>query len=324
MKALYKNIILLALWLAVGQLQAQCWLSELGRRTNSSDEVGQELADALRRDPKLIDSYKLAFQMFSSNSKYLSDVPTLKQIGKMSDPASNFRNKFPDSWQDELTDLIANNSELRCKACGNTETSNSLLARLPTMDEMLKNVEYFTKYKDVNGFDNAFAAFKSGANNRDGVNHMAKYMRNNPAEFNNITAFEFNYADDILRRADIAVGSKLYEFKSWTKGTDQPWNGFFGGSGNSYNQFLDYLRNTDNLDELRYVFNKAKVSELDLRNAFKGLFMSKNDEIFNVIKENKSLWMDLFDNIDDVLAKRLFDEMINTKDERLFRFIILK
>ena len=249
----------------------------------------------------------------SGTTTFAKDISTLERVSELSDATSAFRKKFPDTWESELSDLISKNSELRCTACGNMSSSNSLLSRLPSMDEMLENINHLAEYRDIPGFDNAYAAFKSNANNRDGINHMVKYMRNNTDELGgNITAFEFRYDDDLLRRADLAAGDKLYEFKSWTKNADQPWNGFFGGSGTSYDQFLDYLRNTDDLDNLRYVFNSGKATESEVKAAFKNLFENKKPDIFSTFS----------DDLKDVLELEAIADLNSTKIDEIIDVLV--
>ena len=111
----------------------------------------------------------------------------------------------------------------------------------------------------------------------------------------------------------MAAGDRLYEFKSWTKNADQPWNGFFGGSGNSYEQFLDYLRNTDDLDNLRYVFNSGKATESEVKAAFKSLFENKKSDIFSTFSED----------ILDVLDLKVITDLNSAKIDEIIDVLII-
>ena len=76
-------------------------------------------------------------------------------------------------------------------------------------------------------------------------------------------------------------------------------------------------------DELKYIFNKNKVDETTVKNAFKKLFTgNKQSEIFDVIWNNQNLRNSLFTSTDDaVSAFSEFETMINTMDNKLFGFI---
>jgi hypothetical protein len=116
----------------------------------------------------------------------------------------------------------------------------------------------------------------------DGGSFLMHYIKNNHSEFQGLTRFEFRFNDDLLNRADVLVGNIKYEMKSWSSG-GSTWNSFFGGTGNSYQQFLSYLKNTNSLDNLKYVFHGIKASETQVKNAFSELIsnVSKKEEIFN-------------------------------------------
>jgi hypothetical protein len=181
--------------------------------------------------------------------------------------------------------------------------------------------------KNVDGFDYTFNQFSSGnINFRDGLNHMASYMKKHPDEFRNINGFEFRYNDDILRRADARVGEHtLYEFKNWSPDNVNVWGNFFSGKGNSYEQFLEYLRDPElgSLNNLHYVFNGQKADIMQVKNAFKELFTNKMDEIFEVIWNNQGLKNSLFGGRNNNAAKSYFNELIQGSDNnRLYNFII--
>ncbi|MDF1549268.1 MAG: hypothetical protein P1P88_15690 [Bacteroidales bacterium] len=69
----------------------------------------------------------------------------------------------------------------------------------------------------------------------------------------------------------------------------QTWNlkrDFFKGTGSSYDQFINYLKNTDAPSKLKYVFNKDKLGTTNLKDAFKELLSRKKFEIFQDIPIN--------------------------------------
>lgn len=153
---------------------------------------------------------------------------------------------------------------------------------------------------------------------------MISYMKRNSTEFTNLSEFEFSYADDILNRADALVGTKKYEFKSWTPNQPYPWNDFFNGTGGSYTQFIRYLQNTSNFADLKYVFNANKASEAIVKGKFKDLFILKAEEIYNSKPS-------LFNQLDRIGGGKVsspvdFVELTNhstfTTNNILFNFII--
>ncbi len=135
----------------------------------------------------------------------------------------------------------------------------------------------------------------------------------------NLTRFEFRFNDDLLNRTDVLIGNIKYEMKSWSNG-GSTWNAFFGGSGNSYQQFLSYLQNTNSLDNLKYVFNSAKATESQVKTAFKNLLSNttKKQEIFD------SITPDLRQSLFGPNSNAHFDvysSMINDTNSPLYNFI---
>ena len=222
---------------------------------------------------------------------------------------SNFRNAFPGNWETKLDEILQANTELRCNVCGNLNSTNSLLKRLPSMPEMLENLEFISQFNSADGFNKVINLLKSNANNRDGINHMIRYMKNNSTDFIGASQnlkFEFRYNDDILNTADLMLGNVKYEFKSWLPNTANPWNGFFTGTNSSYNQFIKYLENSASLGEIKYVFNANKVDITTVKNAFKDLFIAKAEDLFKPINQGglgQAKMNQLFgvDNISDFL-----------------------
>ena len=274
---------------------------------------------AVLRQSNGIDAWKLVDEAISpsATTQFAKDPATLSKVSAMISEGSGFRRNFPTTWEDELRSIVAANVDLRCVTCGNLG-----ITRVPPMDQMLANVEHILQFSDKPGFSSVMTNLKSNVNNRDGIHHMITYMKNNADEFVNVLEFEFRYADDILNKADVLVGSVKYEFKSWTVGTQNPWKAFFGGTGNSYTQFIRYLENSTDMSSLKYVFNGGKATESQVKLAFKELFQTKKTEIFEVIWENQSLRNDLF-GVDVSRSDAIldFDDLILSTDSKLYDFI---
>ncbi len=112
-----------------------------------------------------------------------------------------------------------------------------------------------------------------------------------------------------------------YEFKSWTTGTNQPWNGFFAGNNGSYQQFLNYLGASDELSEIKYIFNGNKATITDVKNAFKDLFLAKGNEIFS--RMNPSFRENLL-GLGNENRFDIFQQKINDLGSNLYEFIKLQ
>ena len=83
---------------------------------------------------------------------------------------------------------------------------------------------------------------------------------------------------------------------------------------------MDYLKDTDNLNDLRYIFNGQKADITVVKNAFKELFTQKADEIFDIILNNQQLRNDLFrDNM--LSPKQQFNQLTNNTNSLLYRFL---
>lgn len=330
MKAIFKSTVLLVLWLAFGQLQAQCWLSELGKRT--SGEAGQELADALLRDPKLIDSYKLAYQVFPDGSKFLSDVPTLQQISKMSDPASGFRTKLGDNWQSEMKQILEKTTDLKCSSCGSQGRAGR-----SSIEIYLKDVEYFVSNFNIGegGKGKNFYNWMKGGgtdNQLDEVHQTIRDFANRNIKETDVVglgqAFDVGKPDAAKKEYDLLLVNGNYtEYKNVAFDKNP-----LTSSSQSVDQFIDgYLRNIQSLDKMQWKvsFGKLEASWGSKANAltqmkqqWKAVFEARADEIFEVVWENQSgLKESLFSTTNKAGAKTEFLEMIEFQDDDLFKFI---
>ena len=264
-----------------------------------------DLAKAFAKAPEeMAGAWKLVRSSIAEGTQFAKDPKTLEKLGEMMQTNSSFRQKLGSSWEQELKEILEKNADLRCGTCGNKGISS-----LPAMDEVLDNLAQISRFSDKPGFSSVLKNLKSNVANRDGVNHMISYIKKNADEFENITEFEFQYADEFLNKADVLVGNIKYEFKSWTPDLPNPWNSFFGGTGNSYTQFVRYLQNTTDVKNLKYIFNGAKASESQVKSAFKALLTNKKTEVFEA---NPNLWKQ-FDRIGGGKIRNLtdFENLLN-------------
>ena len=268
-------------------------------------EADADLAKAFAKAPEeMAGAWKLVRSSIAEGTQFAKDPKTLEKLGEMMQTNSSFRQKLGSSWEQELKEILEKNADLRCGTCGNKGISS-----LPAMDEVLDNLAQISRFSDKPGFSSVLKNLKSNVANRDGVNHMISYIKKNADEFENITEFEFQYAYEFLNKADVLVGNIKYEFKSWTPDLPNPWNSFFGGTGNSYTQFVRYLQNTTDVKNLKYIFNGAKASESQVKSAFKALLTNKKTEVFEA---NPNLWKQ-FDRIGGGKIRNLtdFENLLN-------------
>ena len=96
---------------------------------------------------------------------------------------------------------------------------------------------------------------------------------------------------------------------------------FFNGTNRYYTQFIRYIHNSSNLDELEFIFNAAKADETTVKNAFKNLFSIeiKKNELFNAM--TPQLKLNLFNTTNEILQKSYFDSFINDINSDLYKFI---
>jgi hypothetical protein len=96
--------------------------------------------------------------------------------------------------------------------------------------------------------------------------------------------------------------------------------GFFAGNNGSYQQFLNYLGASDELSEIKYIFNGNKATITDVKNAFKDLFLAKGNEIFS--RMNPSFRENLL-GLGNENRFDIFQQKINDLGSNLYEFIKL-
>ena len=125
-----------------------------------------------------------------------------------------------------------------------------------------------------------------------------------------------------IRFKDEFIGGttpKFVEFKSYAQST---WQNIVSNP-KFLKQFERYLQDISEIDELQYIFNGSKASETQVKQAFKGLFVAKKPEIFDVIWESQNnLKIDLFGNRTRSAAESYFDQLIDgVENNKLYNFI---
>lgn len=313
-----------------------------------------------------VDAWKMVYDA-KGGQRYRKDKPLLDQVAKMranQTVLSVLGSGNPANGETILTDIIRKNSAAPCNTCSNNKTW------LNNMAEYMKDVEYFAttfgRNTDINSNRSA-SVYSSGitSNNsghRFGAIYVLKVLRRDkslqPSRFEG----SLNRTGGPNCEPDALVGTKIYEFKSWSPnagdtdigsmGDDDLYatiggtsaflklaNNSYSGSPNSYTQFLCYLSNVSSMNQLEYVFDKDLINvkgqsdaaayvKLQFQNLMKK--PQEQQEIFNVIWGNtnglpQSLWPpSSFPNITVTQAKQVFDNWVNSGDNTLFKFITVK
>ncbi len=258
--------------------------NHLSNRVNNTD---------LKSDDKLIDCsvFEAWYIVYLAKGtlKYKTDFVLLKQVANMLYDGS--LEKL--GGLDGLVDIIKKNVSAPCHTCDSNKDY------LEKMDKYLESVVYFANtFHNATNFRTVFSKgiVSENKGQRAGAIFMLKALNRDKSI--RPTEFEKKYSGC---EADAIVGSKIYEFKSWSPRGDEEeedeeqkydrskssfWN--FERGYQSYGQFLCYLRNITTLDDLEYIFDKDNIEkngENDAENyvklRFQNLFKIKANDIFN-------------------------------------------
>ncbi|MBK9254751.1 MAG: hypothetical protein IPM42_04625 [Saprospiraceae bacterium] len=74
-------------------------------------------------------------------------------------------------------------------------------------------------------------------------------------------------------------------------------------------QFERYLQDITDINELHYIFNSSKASETQVKNAFKELFVAKKVEIFDAMRPELKLSLEL-ESVADLTSSKI-DGILN-------------
>lgn len=259
--------------------------------------------NASKIDIGIVKAWKLLYDA-KGTLKYKTDFVLLKQVAKMQNNTILLERL---GGREGLVDIIRKNEFAPCYTCSNNKDY------LEKMDEYLQSVEYFANtFHNTTDFGKVFSKGIVSGNKgqRAGAIFMLKVLNRDKSI--RPTGFERSYpkvGTVAGCEADAIMGSKIYEFKSWSPRGDEDeedeeqkydkskssfWN--FERGYQSYGQFLCYLRNINSLNDLEYVFDKDNIEKNGEANAenyvklrFQGLFQNKQNEIFETIWENARL-----------------------------------
>lgn len=255
---------------------------------NGLTESWEALQKAGRND------LKLAKEALEKVRDLLSDAKVQKALGA--------------NYADELSAI--------CKAQGGFSGAKSLVAHL-------EDVKTFcNKFDDKEGFDQVVASMKnSNGNVQDGLQHVLNQVNKVDFDASKVSKFDMEFEGEGLPctkcKFDVQLteGNKprLIEYKS-----------YLDASKIQLPQFLNYIASVNDLSEMKYVFNAAKLSTEQAKVGMR-MFMSINknkQDIFSTIWSNEGLKNSIFPSITDQnQAYTKFGDMLNDNDSPIFNFI---
>lgn len=308
------------------QQDVQAFLNDVLQQQSTTQALGNNLAQLT---PEIIRAWKLV-NTARPRLNYCIDFKLLDQVRTMRANTTLMQTLGGDNV---LTDIIRKNISAPCYTCANNKDY------LEKMDEYLKSVAYFvtTFGKNQDGNRSAYV-FSSGITagtptqssfQRTGAIFVVKILNRDKSILPDI--FEASYANvgqGSTQRgceADARVGTKIYEFKSWSPNDEDVDIGSFGGDEyfviggtsmfqklannslgsmpNAYTQFVCYLRNINSMNDLEYIFDKDLIvakgipnAEGYVKNFFKELLTrpQEQNDVFEVIWGNDPLRRDIW------------------------------
>ncbi len=198
--------------------------------------------------------------------------------------------------------------------------------------ERLEDLKLFcNKFHDRNipGFNDMIKTMKNqNAMVQDGMQHALTQL--NKAEFDAAKVKKFDMDFELAEGFDCPYTQckfdvemidgnsvRFYEFKSYQD-----------ASKISLNQFKAYISRINRIDELRYIFNENKITNVNL--AIDGIqsFLKRGtntNDIFSIVWSNQPLRLNLFPNItEQVPALDAFKALVDNKNSVLYKFIEIK
>jgi TANFOR domain-containing protein len=293
---------------------------------NEAEKALQKLNEVrfLNIDEGLLQSAKnLIGEAISIESQFAKDQKTIEAVALFLDPVNNNALQAL-GGETALKSIITKNNDMPCLTCLGTDgkaLGHTIFAGRP-MAQMIGDLMDFCKrfsskpefidlIKGNNGLNSANAAV------REGTQHVLNSIRQNPEVFNSQTISRMDMVFEELPsqtlpcincRFDLEMISppaqvKFYEFKSYKAESI---------IGISVNQFKNYLSQVTSWDEFRYIFNRAKTSDLDaVKKEFQKVFANNAQQLWEA---NESL-MKLFKKPNGIPVQNFAEFSALTKHE---------
>ena len=284
---------------AIERIKIEAEAAGNAKLTENANKALQKLNDVkfLNIDEVLIQRAKaLIGEAISVESQFAKDQKTIEAVALFLDPAnSNALQAL--GGEVELKNIIAKNYDMPCLTCIGTNgkaLGNPIFAGRP-MSQMIGDLMDFCKrfsskqefidlIKGNTGLNHSLAAV------REGTQHVLSTIRQNPEAFspNTINRMDMVFEElpgstlpCTLCRFDLEMNPpdpvpnnwiKYYEFKSYLPESI---------IGINVNQFKSYLSQVTDWSQFRYIFNRAKVADLDVvKKEFQKVFSNNAEQLW--------------------------------------------
>ncbi|MEQ9306160.1 MAG: hypothetical protein RJQ14_19760, partial [Marinoscillum sp.] len=197
-----------------------------------------------------VDAWKRAHDLFPSGSKFITDIPTLERISKLSSEGSTFRTKLGSDWSKALDDILKNASDLKCSSCGNAGRVGR-----SSMDQYLDDVDHFVSNFTVT----------SGGKGETFFNWMRNSTNPTPGQLDELHQTIRDFAKREIKESQVEglgkqfpVGTKRYDLRRVGDKYTEYKNKDFVGSpltagSDDVDQFLNgYLKNVKSMNDLEW------------------------------------------------------------------------
>ncbi len=273
---------------------------------NTTSKRGQNLLIALKNDFDLLFAWKKAANLISPTSKLAFDVDYLKNI-------KNILNHPDKALLDKVGGVdafIKENAFVPCRTCNEANGYDGTTTIAPSgittvkanfpglnwmfpMEVVFENTVYAIKNLDgLDDFNNVIKDLRTQSHiTLTGMHHMLHHIRIKGWGSHNIEKIDAKFSNTTDTRFDIelkdGITPKWFEYKSYTPDSKL----------RQLPQFLSYLRNINNFDELNYVFDIRKLTPVQAKEKMQEYMKSNANAIFEEIWTNdnlrKSIWKDL-------------------------------
>ncbi len=246
-----------------------------------------------------------AWEAVSKHANIRKHIPSLEKVSDLLNDA-DFMGKLPNGKADldAIIDAVKN------------PLDGGTASKLVKLSDHLENVKQVVKkHSGADGFDRLMTDLKNPAfAMQDGATHMLNDVKNFPE--GSIKKFDYEFDGDGVActkcRFDVELTSgtpKLIEYKSWSLENIPNISG---------NQLTEYFRSINNINEMKYIFNKLKTPDLGaIKTQMKSVLSNKADDIFDAMSPTLKGNLGI-DDIDDLT------DLIDNPNSNLYNFIDIK
>lgn len=315
----------------------------MDRVQNFFDDLqnNNNLLNEFVQTPIGIKGWDLIVEGISTTSNFRKDIPTIRKVGEIITENSGLRNKFPDSWENEMREILQGNSGLRCDAC--TGVGYPPYVKMP---DFLDDVNYFLNNFNVASGELGVTFYGWIKNQTGNPGQRAEmfqtvlYLKNKGYVGtgngpNSVQSFGSQFPS-----TPNGINAKKYDIKRFGETFTELKNRDFSGSplGSSgtilnsswqdiYEQLVyGYFYNVRSIDKLAWVadirrFPSGTTSQVGtqiMREKWQAVFQLKKNEIIDSMSDGLKESLDLIDP--NTISSR-FDQLANDINSDLYSFI---